>query len=249
MIYRFLSIFSAQPLYWSMALLAVAAFIKNKKHKRFCIVTSVILLLFFSIQPPYRVAESLWIKEYNKPLAPGVTYPYGIVLGGFALYNGANNQPEFNENADRWIHGVKLYHQGVIKKIVLASDGSIVENGAGNPESMIRFLSAFQVKPEDIILETKAETTQENAVFTAALIDTTQRSLLITSAVHMRRSIAVFTNAGVKVDPYCTDFELTPIRSQDKMEAWIPKIGNFKRWEMLFHEIVGMMVYKIRGFF
>ena len=169
-------------------------------------------------------------------------------MGGYSHWDWERDRVEFSNIADRLLEGIRLYKLGRIEQLVLASDGSIIEcenavGMKGNPEGMMAFLKAMGMPEEDIILETKAWTTQENATFTLELIGDSLKtvpSLLITSASHMRRSLETFHRAGIPSDPYITD---TPVQVGDQQTSWMPSLAVLLRWQELLHEWVGYVYY------
>ena len=227
-------------------------FRKWKVVKRTLWSMALVLTLLFTNQSLYDAAYRQWFVEYDHPLPEGKTYEYGIVLGGYSHWDWERNRIEFSNIADRLLEGIRLYKEGRIRKLVLASDGSIIEceNSVamkGNPEGMRAFLKAMGMPPEDIILETKAWNTQENATFTLELIGDSLKtvpSLLITSASHMRRSLATFHRVGIPSDPYITD---TPVQVGNQKPSWVPSLAVLLRWPELLHEWVGYAYYAWKG--
>ena len=219
-------------------------FRKWKVVKRSLWGMALVLTLLFTNQPLYDYAYRQWFAEYDHPLPEGKTYEFGIVLGGYSHWDWDRNRIEFSNIADRLLEGIRLYKEGRIRKLVLASDGSIIEcenavEMKGNPEGMMKFLQAMGMPEKDIILETKAWNTQENATFTLELIGDslkTMPSLLITSASHIRRSLATFHQAGIPSEPYITD---TPVQVGTQKASWMPSLAILLRWPELLHEWVG----------
>ena len=209
---------------------------------------AVALFLLFSNPLLYEAANRQWFAEYDYPLPEGKTYQYGIVLGGYSHWDWKRNRVEFSNIADRLLEGIRLYKLGRIEQLVLASDGSIFESEKQadmqrNSEGMITFLKAMGMPEEDVILETKATNTQENATFTLELIGDSLKtvpSLLITSASHMRRSLATFHRVGIPSDPYITD---TPVKVEDQQTNWMPSLAALLQWQELLHEWVGYVYY------
>ena len=235
-----------------LLLISGGLFRKWKVVKRTLWGMALVLTLLFTNQPLYDTAYRQWFAEYDHPLPEGKTYEYGIVLGGYSHWDWERNRVEFSNIADRLLEGIRLYKEGRIRKLVLASDGSIIEceNAVamkGNPEGMRTFLKAMGMPPEDIILETKAWNTQENATFTLELIGDSLKtvpSLLITSASHMRRSLATFHRVGIPSVPYITD---TPVQVGDQKPSWVPSLAVLLRWPELLHEWVGYAYYAWKG--
>ena len=68
--------------------------------------------------------------------------------------------------------------------------------------------------------------------------------LLITSAIHMKRSQLCFKKAGIKTIPFTVDNRMS-YRSQNIERIILPSAKTLERWEELIHEIIGYYVYKI----
>jgi uncharacterized SAM-binding protein YcdF (DUF218 family) len=113
-----------------------------------------------------------------------------------------------------------------------------------------KVLKDASVPESDVILENESRNTYQNAVETARLLQTGthgNRFLIITSAYHMRRTMACFNKAGVSGDPWSVDqrsgrITLTP----DKLI--IPEAGVLEAWDILFHEWFGILLYKAAGY-
>jgi uncharacterized SAM-binding protein YcdF (DUF218 family) len=103
------------------------------------------------------------------------------------------------------------------------------------------------VEEKDIILENKSRNSMENAQNTISLIgkDISGKSLLITSANHMRRAIFCFNKNNCSIDYYPTDCTNANIKlSFDYL--FIPNIKALAKWEALIHECIGYTVYLIK---
>ena len=102
------------------------------------------------------------------------------------------------------------------------------------------FYASMGVLPDRVLYERAARNTYENAVLSAKVpgVDTAQRWLLVTSAWHMPRSMALFQREGWNVTPYPVDYRTgsyTPWKNFSIAEG-------AQRWEMLLHEVVGLVV-------
>jgi len=231
---------------------------------------AVFASVFFSLEPIYEVAAKKWSEGYPWEVHTGKTYEYGIVLGGCSYWDWERNRPEFGGNVDRLTEGIQLYHKGIIRKLVIASDGSIIQRKdpnkqSGNPQAMTDYLVRLGIPREDLILETKATTTHENAVFIKQLLvehavraiqDSSSKFqaetpsprgglgrgiVLITSSIHMRRSLMAFEQEGIKADPYVTD---CIVKVKGKEDRWLPSLHVLRDWQALLHEIIGYAYYK-----
>lgn len=246
---KLIGIVISHPVFYCFLLFILAFIMKKKWVRLVCIISSFLILLLCSNKLFYNTILQKWSAPYIQAWDNTKIYKYGIVLGGFADYDPGLHRIEFKEAADRWIDGVLLYKQGKIEKLVIASDGSITSyNQKGNPDKMLQDLSLLGVPPEDVILEKNALNTRENATYTIPLLGKNVKSedcLLITSAAHMRRSLAAFKTAGLTPVPYVVDIECKPVLS---WEDWIPDMNLLSDWQALIHEWIGMVAYKIVGY-
>lgn len=222
-----------------------------RKLKRIPLIIAGVLLLVFTNPTLYVWAERKWIGDYNQANVEGKHYRYGLVLGGYSYWDWKRNRPEFSEIADRLFEAIQLYHQGVIEKVVLASDGSVISEEVnpglhGNAEEMRKYVMRLGVKDQDLIIEPRANNTHENATFTIDLLGDSireQNPLVITSAIHVRRALLAFQQAGLEVDTYATDID-SPFLANGGYKFLQP--GVIGRWTALIHEVVGYKAYQHR---
>ncbi|MFN2359692.1 MAG: YdcF family protein [Marinobacter sp.] len=112
---------------------------------------------------------------------------------------------------------------------------------ASSAESMLRFITALGVPRSDILLEEKSRNTTQNADFTADILArrSINRILLVTSALHMPRAVALFEAQGLDVIPAATDHEVTVLPGWRK---WLPDTGALDGSSRAIKEIVGHLV-------
>ena len=119
---------------------------------------------------------------------------------------------EMNEAGDRMVYAARLYHEGKAP-IIVPSGGFIELFGSTVPETeaMAQLLTELGVPDDAILRESKSRNTHENAVEVWALLEPLgiRRILLVTSAMHMPRSVAIFERQGFEVIPAPTDFLVT----------------------------------------
>ena len=87
---------------------------------------------------------------------------------------------------------------------------------------MRRSCSSSSACPRDrIVLEDKSRNTAENAEFTRRLVDPKpgERWLLVTSAMHMPRSVGAFRKAGFPVEAYPVDWRTVPDQKLFRLRA------------------------------
>jgi uncharacterized SAM-binding protein YcdF (DUF218 family) len=106
-------------------------------------------------------------------------------------------------------YGANLYRAGKAPKIIV-SGGRIDWKGSGSPESedLTKLLVRMGVPQADIIPEANSFNTRDNAVNIQKIL--TERGfksiLLVTSAMHMPRSLAIFHRLGINATAAPTDY-------------------------------------------
>jgi uncharacterized SAM-binding protein YcdF (DUF218 family) len=244
--------FLAMPFTWMVVIVVAAAFTRNSRWKQRLLWTAMALLLFFSNNFIANEAMDAWeisTIAYDE-LAP---HTLGIVLTGSTI---PNRYPEdrvyFARGADRVTHTVQLYKLGKIK-IILVSGGTgrIVTDEEPEANKFKKAMVMMGVPDSVIMLENETRNTFESAVAVKPMLDslhlTGRDCLLITSAFHMRRSLACYHKAGLDIEPFTTDFYSNP-RSFYPDNLLIPKLDAFMTWQKLVKEWVGMLAYKVAGY-
>ena len=236
-----------KPLTWLIILTAVAVFGRKPKTKKKSIIASLVILLVFT--NPLLVDRV--VKQWEPaPVAVETlpTFDIGILLGGFAHHLPASGKIELTDAGDRLWQTVSLYQQGKIRKILI-SGGNF--NDAKPEAAAVRdALIAMGIPDSAILAETKSQNTRENALFSAELIAANHPDatcILITSALHMKRSLGCFRKAGLNPEA----FPAAHIARYDKVyrAEWLrPDPAALRYWDRLVNEWVGMAVYKIQKY-
>ena len=94
--------------------------------------------------------------------------------------------------SDRIKHAINLYHEGFASKMILS--GAAKKGPVSNAKAMQIEASKAGVLNDDIILEEKATSTYENAIFTKKIIKSQgfHKIILVTSPYHQRRAYETF---------------------------------------------------------
>lgn len=139
-----------------------------------------------------------------------------IVLGGGVegSITRARGIPTFQDTMERFAAIPELARRYPDARIIFTG-GLAWQNGdVALPETAVisRFLADQGLPPGRVLLEDKARSTRENAVFTLALAkpQPNERWLLVTSASHMPRAMGVFRTAGwSELQPWPVDYRTT----------------------------------------
>ncbi|MBD2343268.1 YdcF family protein [Anabaena subtropica] len=238
----------------------VVALITLRKHPRIAttaIVLSLILLLFCSNGwvAKYLVRSLEWqnIPPAQLPNAEAI-----VVLGG-ATKSAFPPRPsvDLSEQGDRVIYAAQLYRQKKAPFIIL-SGGRVDWRGSGSSESadMADILTSLGIPSEALIQEPDSLNTYENAVNVKKILESRgiRQVLLVTSALHMPRSLKIFQRQGMDIIPAPTDFlvsegELQELGNTPKAAILnlLPDTYNLHQFTSALKEYIGSFIYWLRG--
>jgi uncharacterized SAM-binding protein YcdF (DUF218 family) len=235
------------PITWVLVLLVWRYFSRSPRLKRRLGIAAIIVLIVFSNQWIYDQANLCW-QPASQQASALPDHEVGILLTGMIQFD-KTNQGFFGASSDRFIQTNRLYHMGKIKKILITGGSSGVLHDYPPEASFLaqQFMEAG-VPPANIIIEPNSRNTYENAIFSKRMIDSMQLKgpfLLITSAQHMRRSVAVFRKAGLRFDTYPADFQVT--NQYFSFDDLLPNPRILSYWTNLIKEVVGLFVYRLTG--
>ncbi len=240
------------PTVWIVFCFLIGWFKRNGKIGRRFQIVGLSLLLFLS--NPFIISQLLQVWEVPSRNAKSITNPYdvGIVLGGsMRYYNNETQRVVYGSSVDRVLQAIQLYHDKKIKKILFSGGSGYVMMPDWKEAAWLAEMTVkCGVPKEDIIIENESRNTFENAVMTTTILKTNlygNRFLLITSALHMRRSLLCFEKAGLKTEPFSVDERSGKgIYTPDKI--FIPDVENINNWDSLIHEWLGIFAYKLAGY-
>ena len=233
--------FLIKPTFWILSLM-IAGILNNSRRKLFMIF-ALITFLFFSNDFIFNIIVKKWEAPQNSITNFDKQYEAGILLGGFSDYDYKKNKHNFKKEADRLIYTVQLYNQGIIRKIFISGgNGNLFNNNYKESETIKDFLIQNKIDSNDIIIENQSRNTKENAIYSANILDKKNEYILVTSAVHMKRSILCFKNVGLKIIPFSVDNSIS-FSSNEIEYILLPRSRVLENWEELIHEIIGYYVY------
>ena len=213
-------------------------------------VASLLLLAVFGLSP---LANGiiLPLEERFPAWRDGGAAPAGIIALGGALdtvVSAARDEVILNEAAERMTIVAELARRFPQARIVFSGgSGRIIYDGPTEAALAARLFESFGIARERILLEDRSRDTDENGRFTRDLVKPKpgERWLLVTSAHHMPRSIAVFRAAGFAVEAYPVDF-----RTRGAIDLLRPfsNLGDgLRRTDTAMREWVGLLTYRLSG--
>jgi uncharacterized SAM-binding protein YcdF (DUF218 family) len=240
------------PLTIVCACLLLALILRNRIWKRRLAIAGLILLFVFTNE--FIANELMRAWEIDTKAYSGMRkYKVGIVLTGAVMpLLKPDDRVYFQKGADRVVHTVQLYKLGLIDRVLVSGgSGRLIDIEEREADKFREAMVLMGVPDSMIITENKTRNTHESAVVVKEILDSLGYSaancLLITSAFHMRRSLACYRKAGLSIDVFTTDFYAHP--PVYYLDAYIlPKLDALILWHKLVREWVGFAAYKVAGY-
>ncbi|MFW6135180.1 MAG: YdcF family protein [Elusimicrobiota bacterium] len=228
-------------------------FNKKKLATFFAILLIFFLFLFSSwfgeyiLLRPLEDDYSTLQKILNNKL--NLSNPVIVVLGGGLIENSLaekTGKPEIGEVTLARLYGA----YGIYREIqcpIWVSGGSVpgYSGNVSSAEIMEEVLIKMGVSPNNVFQESESRTTYENAIFTIEEIRKQgyQEVILVTSALHMRRSVQSFESNKVTIIPAPVNYLFE--NTKPGLLNILPNRFSFEHNLRALHEWIGLLYYKI----
>jgi len=141
-------------------------------------------------------------------------------------------------------NGISRLTEAVRLSRMLPSARLIVSDGVGQGEALAETAVIMGVPRERITLEARSNDTSDEAALLPPLVGK-DPFLLVTSAAHMRRALALCRKQGLNPIAAATDYaQSTSEWSAGKL---VPHAGGFVRADYALHEWIGYWWSRLRG--
>jgi uncharacterized SAM-binding protein YcdF (DUF218 family) len=242
-----------------MMLLAAWVFVR-KPVWRTRLIAGAFLLLWLGGSD---VVSTLLMQSLEWRYLPPVEQPdvdaIVVLGGGTDTADYPRSMVEINGSGDRVLYAAKLYQEGKAP-VIFVSGGRIEwarEISSTPAGEMLELLQLMGVPAEDVVLQPESRNTYEDALYTSRLLreQGVEQILLVTSAFHMPRSVALFENQGIEVIAAPVDFKVTQIDRETlfrpSLEAALiglfPSPDNLSLTTLAVKEYLGIFTYSLRG--
>lgn len=235
-----------------LSLVALVLLVKDRRKTAAVFLAAAILVLWVASMP--MVAAGLMGKlERDFPAVAVQDIPAGqciVLLGGVV---GPAMAPRVDidmlEAVDRVRKAAQLFHADKAAVIIVAG-GNHPWSPFAEPEaeSIKTLLLEWGVPAAAIVLEGTSRNTRENALNSIVLLEKLAcgTPLLVTSAAHMQRSVAVFEKLGVTVLPVSADVRVIKKPNLTPLD-FLPDAEALKMTTDALREWMGQRVYRVRG--
>lgn len=248
------------PLGLSILLLVVSLLLHRRQRLRNLAISLALAILLLASNR--WVATSLARSLEWRYLPAGDIQPAEVIVllgGGTEPASPPRPMVEIGGAGDRILYAAELYNQGKAPHI-LSSGGYItwLEGRSSTPAvEMAAILGKLGVPQDSIWLQPSSQNTYEDALYSAEMLAEkgVDRVILVTSAMHMPRSVALFEKQGIQVIPAPADFAVTQASWQELTQAdvpgflvsLLPSVGNLSLTTNALKEYIGILAYRLRG--
>lgn len=215
------------PLGSSLCLLGLALFLAWRRRSRLSMACGALAMVWlWAWSTP---VLSLWLRgtledQIAQPPLSRVPQTQAMVVlgGGVSPPSGKATDINLGAAADRVWYAARLFHAGKAPLLLLSGGSDPQRHAFSEARAMAIFLQDLGVPEQALVLEEASRNTLENAAFTAKLLNERgiRHVLLVTSALHMPRALALFSAQGLQVEPAPTDFEAD--NPPPGALAWLP---------------------------
>jgi uncharacterized SAM-binding protein YcdF (DUF218 family) len=244
--------FLTQPLAWvfTLFLCGLLALQWRKPLAKRLLWAAFVILTVQGWQPlPDWVLRQLE-AHHAQPQPLDLTAYRGIVVLGGAMESAtvweSRGPGGLNGAAERMTESLVLMRQAPhLQLIFTGGEGELFAKGLSEAARGQQFYNRLGLSGKQLIFESASRNTYENAVFSARLpgVDIQQPWLLLTSAWHMPRAMALFQATGWNVTAYPVDY-----RTSQQVSWWsYSLVGGAMQWKLALHELAGLLAYRLIG--
>ncbi len=241
-------------------LLLISFFLKSRKWRSRLVFGGFLLIWLMG----NNWTASFLLRSLEWQYLPREKYPQAdaiVILGGGTLPAEFPRQTvELNFAGDRVIYGARLYKAGVAPVVVVTGGNLPWTSTEGSPATdMVEFLVFLGVPEEAILVESESANTYENAFNTREILESFSADtiILVTSPLHMPRSVPLFEKQGFTTIPAPTDYTVTRSQNQKPFsQTWpdlffslFPSASALNDTTLALKEYVGIAVYRLRGWY
>jgi len=145
----------------------------------------------------------------------------------------------------RLSEGVSLHNRLSGSKLIMTGRSGF-EGITPMAEVMGDVAVEWGVKPDDMIIEAEAADTKDHPVFVKEIVGS-EPFILVTSASHMPRAMALFRKYGMAPIPAPTDYMVKEREGGLTPGVFFPDADSLEKAERTVHEYLGMVWGKLRS--
>ncbi|MCK9195833.1 MAG: YdcF family protein [Syntrophales bacterium] len=142
----------------------------------------------------------------------------------------------------RLLEGVRLHRQLPDSRLILS--GGAVFQDAPESETLAKTAILMGMSESDMVRENKSLDTADQAKFISNIVGD-NKFILVTSAIHMPRSMALFRKFGMNPIAAPTNYMVVK-QSRIHPQAFFPGSGSLREMEAAIHEYLGLIWMRVQ---
>ncbi len=248
------------PLGLTFLLIILALILRRRQRLQTAVLVLTALLVFVGGNRWVSFALARSLEWRYLPLNSVPKADVIVVLGGGTeSFQFPRPMVEIKSAGDRVTYAADLYKQGKAPHLLLSGGNINWYNSRTTTPAyeMATLLELMGVPSNALWLQPKSENTYEDALFCSQILKEKgiRRVLLVTSAQHMPRSVALFRHQGIDVIPAPVDYTVTEVGWQGLFDPnpetilvnLMPSVGSMSLTSSIIKEYIGIWVYHFRG--
>jgi uncharacterized SAM-binding protein YcdF (DUF218 family) len=187
-------------------------------------------------------------ERFPKPAALPPDITGAVILGGgvLPLITRARGSPAFGDTGERYMAMLELARRYPEARLIFTGGSGQIAGERAPEIGVVEMLLEQHGLAGRVELEGQARSTRENALYTKELAQPKPGDtwLLVTSAGHMPRSMAVFRGVGWELQPWPVDY-----RTVRRFELeWNPDVSEvLYELDEAAYEWMGLVYYRLLG--
>ncbi len=237
-----------QPLSLALLLLLLFVVLRPRRPAAAWIVFGVALTGLYAVSTD-PVAD--WLAApLERPYADRVVPPHIdaiVVFGGCLDRRTDEVELRLDSSADRLVKAVILAREHPEAVLIFSGARGVMGRALSEGEMLRRLALQLGIADGRIRVEPNAVNTRDNALQCRDILEREHLStfVVVTSAMHMRRSMACFKGTELSPIPYAVDFRSHP--GMWTGYSLMPQISALSVSSKALHEYLGLLVYRLRG--
>jgi uncharacterized SAM-binding protein YcdF (DUF218 family) len=241
--------FQPIPLCLSLLLLGLVflIFTRKKRTGKVLVCAGTLALAIFS----YGGVSDLFIRPLEQQY-PAISdfqavnnVKWIVVLGGGSSVDPALPLSTYLSEASlvRLSEAIRIHNRLPETKLIMTGRSGF-EGVTPVAEVMAETVREWGVKPDDIIIEAEAADTKDHPIYVKKIVGS-DRFILVTSATHMPRAMALFEKQDMHPTPAPTDY-LVMKKKGISPGDFFPNAGSLGKAGRAIHEYLGIVWAKLR---
>ena len=224
-------------------------FTRRQKAGKVLVTISTLFLGLFS----YSAVSDMLARPLEREYPPIAGFEavkdvqWVVVLGGGSTVDPQLPLSTYLSDASlaRLSEGVFIHNRLPETKLIMTGRSGF-ERFTPVAEVMADTAREWGVKPEDIVVEKKAADTKDHVIYVKEIVGD-DPFILVTSASHMPRTMALFRKHGMEPIPAPTDYMVMEREGGLTPGVFFPSAGGLEKAGTAIHEYLGMVWAKLRS--